>query len=90
MSLLPHKHMLGLEGYSEQDITTVLDTAERMREILERPVKKVPTLRGVTVVNLFFESSTRTRTSFELAEKTQTAARRARMNSSTNPTLYHG
>jgi aspartate carbamoyltransferase catalytic subunit len=61
--------MLGLEGYSEQDITTIMDTAERMREILERPLKKVPTLRGITVVNLFFESSTRTRTSFELAEK---------------------
>lgn len=69
MSLLPHKHMLGLHGYSEQDITTILDTAERMRDILERPVKKVPTLRGVTVVNLFFEASTRTRMSFELAEK---------------------
>ena len=69
MSLLPHKHMLGLEGYSEQDITIVLDTAERMKEILDRPLKKVPTLRGITVVNLFFESSTRTRTSFELAEK---------------------
>jgi aspartate carbamoyltransferase catalytic subunit len=69
MSLLAHKHMLGLHGYSEQDITTILDTAERMREILERPVKKVPTLRGVTVVNLFMEASTRTRMSFELAEK---------------------
>jgi aspartate carbamoyltransferase catalytic subunit len=61
--------MLGLRDYSEQDITTVLDTAERMREILDRPVKKVPTLRGVTVVNLFYEASTRTRMSFELAEK---------------------
>jgi aspartate carbamoyltransferase catalytic subunit len=69
MSLLPHKHMLGLTGYSEQDITTILDTAERMKEILDRPVKKVPTLRGITVVNLFFEASTRTRISFELAEK---------------------
>jgi aspartate carbamoyltransferase catalytic subunit len=69
MSLLPHKHMLGLYGYSEADISTILDTAERMREILDRPVKKVPTLRGVTVVNLFFEASTRTRISFELAEK---------------------
>jgi aspartate carbamoyltransferase catalytic subunit len=69
MSLLPHKHMLGLAGYSEDDITLILDTAERMREILDRPVKKVPTLRGVTVVNLFLEPSTRTRISFELAEK---------------------
>ncbi len=69
MSLLPHKHLLGLLDYSEQDITTILDTSERMREILDRPVKKVPTLRGVTVVNLFMEPSTRTRISFELAEK---------------------
>ncbi|MBU0507493.1 aspartate carbamoyltransferase catalytic subunit [bacterium] len=69
MSLLPHKHLLGLADYSEQDITTILDTAERMKEILDRPVKKVPTLRGVTVVNLFMEASTRTRVSFELAEK---------------------
>ena len=69
MSLLSQEHMLGLNGYTEQDLTTILDTAERMREILNRPVKKVPTLRGVTVVNLFFENSTRTRTSFELAEK---------------------
>jgi len=69
MSLLPHKHLLGLADYSVQDITTVLDTAVRMKEILERPVRKVPTLRGVTVVNLFFEPSTRTRVSFELAEK---------------------
>ena len=69
MSLLSHKHLLGLADYSEADITIVLDTAERMKEILERPVPKVPTLRGVTVVNLFMESSTRTRVSFELAEK---------------------
>jgi aspartate carbamoyltransferase catalytic subunit len=69
MSLLSHKHLLGLADYSEADITTILDTAERMREILERPVPKVPTLRGVTVVNLFMEPSTRTRVSFELAEK---------------------
>lgn len=69
MSLLSHKHLLGLVDYSESDITTILDTAERMKEILERPVPKVPTLRGVTVVNLFMEPSTRTRVSFELAEK---------------------
>ncbi len=69
MSLLPHKHLLGLADYSEQDINTILDTAGHMREILDRPVKKVPTLRGVTVVNLFMEPSTRTRVSFELAEK---------------------
>jgi aspartate carbamoyltransferase catalytic subunit len=69
MSLLPHKHLLGLAEYSAEDITLILETAVRMREILERPFPKVPTLRGVTVVNLFMEASTRTRISFELAEK---------------------
>jgi len=63
------KHLLGLEGVSREEIITILDTAAKFREILERPVKKVPTLRGITVVNLFFEASTRTRMSFELAEK---------------------
>jgi len=63
------KHLLGLEGVTRDEILTVLDTAAIFREILDRPVKKVPTLRGVTIVNLFFEASTRTRMSFELAEK---------------------
>jgi len=58
-----------LEGVSADEITLILDTAEAMKEILDRPIKKVPTLRGVTIVNLFFEASTRTRLSFELAEK---------------------
>ncbi len=61
--------MLGLADYSAAEIQTILDTSLQMRDILNRPVKKVPTLRGVTVVNLFLENSTRTRTSFELAEK---------------------
>ncbi|MBU1936321.1 aspartate carbamoyltransferase catalytic subunit [bacterium] len=69
MNPFPHKHLLGLEDYSASDITNILDTAESMREVLDRPIRKVPTLRGITVVNLFFESSTRTRISFELAEK---------------------
>jgi len=69
MNSFPHKHLLGLQDYSADDILKILDTAESMREILARPIRKVPTLRGVTVVNLFFESSTRTRISFELAEK---------------------
>ena len=68
MSLLSQKHMLGLADYSADEIQTILDTSLQMRDILNRPVKKVPTLRGVTVVNLFLENSTRTRTSFELAE----------------------
>ncbi|UCD37389.1 MAG: aspartate carbamoyltransferase catalytic subunit [Fidelibacterota bacterium] len=63
------KHLLGLEGVSRQDIQTLLDTGFSFREVLDRPIKKVPTLTGINVVNLFFESSTRTRISFELAEK---------------------
>ncbi|HDL19110.1 MAG TPA: aspartate carbamoyltransferase catalytic subunit [Bacteroidetes bacterium] len=63
------KHLLGLEGVSREDIQTILDSALSFKEILQRPIPKVPALRGVTVVNLFFEPSTRTRISFELAEK---------------------
>ncbi len=63
------KHLYGLEGVPKEDIQAILSTAFSFREVLERPVKKVPTLQGVTVVNLFFEPSTRTRISFELAEK---------------------
>ncbi|MDH4222531.1 MAG: aspartate carbamoyltransferase catalytic subunit [candidate division Zixibacteria bacterium] len=66
---LKSKHLLGLEGLSKDEIEMILDTAESFKEILERPIKKVPTLRAVTVVNLFYEPSTRTRISFELAEK---------------------
>lgn len=63
------RHLLGLEGVAAQDIRALLQTGFSFREILERPIKKVPTLTGINVVNLFFESSTRTRISFELAEK---------------------
>ena len=63
------KDLLGIADLSPDEITLILDTAEAMREIGERPIKKVPTLRGKTVVNLFYEPSTRTRTSFEIAEK---------------------
>ena len=66
---LSSRHLLGLQGVSKEDIQTILDTAHTFREILERPIKKVPTLQGKTIVNLFYESSTRTRISFELAEK---------------------
>jgi aspartate carbamoyltransferase catalytic subunit len=62
-------HLLGLEELGSEDILTVLDTARTFREVIERPIKKVPALRGVTVCNAFFEPSTRTRVSFELAEK---------------------
>lgn len=66
---LKRKHLLGLEELSADEITLLLNTAEGMKEIFTRTVKKVPTLRGKTVCNLFFENSTRTRTSFELAAK---------------------
>jgi aspartate carbamoyltransferase catalytic subunit len=66
---LESRHLLGLEGMSKEEITLILDTAINFREILDRPIKKVPPLQGKTVVNLFFESSTRTRISFELAER---------------------
>jgi aspartate carbamoyltransferase catalytic subunit len=66
---LSNRHLLGLKDVPREDIQLILDTATTFREILERPIKKVPTLQGKTVVNLFYESSTRTRISFELAEK---------------------
>jgi aspartate carbamoyltransferase catalytic subunit len=66
---LSSRHLLGLQNVSKEDIQLILDTAHTFREVLERPIKKVPTLQGKTVVNLFYESSTRTRISFELAEK---------------------
>jgi aspartate carbamoyltransferase catalytic subunit len=63
------KDLLSIGDLSPDEIYLILDTAEAMREIGQRPIKKVPTLRGKTVVNLFYEPSTRTRTSFEIAEK---------------------
>ena len=67
--MLRSRHLLGIADLEPDEIALVLDTAEAMTEIAARPIKKVPTLRGRTVVNLFFEPSTRTRTSFEVAEK---------------------
>ncbi len=66
---LSSKHLLGIRDLTPQDITLILDTAAQFKEVLQRPIKKVPTLRDITIVNLFYESSTRTRISFELAEK---------------------
>ncbi len=66
---LRSRHLLGITDLEPDEIRLMLDTAEAMQEIAARPIKKVPTLRGRTVVNLFFEPSTRTRTSFEVAEK---------------------
>jgi aspartate carbamoyltransferase catalytic subunit len=66
---LRSRHLLGIAGLEADEITLILDTAVAMKEIGGRAIKKVPTLRGRTVVNLFYEPSTRTRTSFEIAEK---------------------
>ncbi len=66
---LSSRHLLGLQGVPKEDIQLILDTAVTFREVLERPIKKVPTLQGKTIVNLFYEASTRTRISFELAQK---------------------
>jgi aspartate carbamoyltransferase catalytic subunit len=66
---MQQKHLLDLETYNAEDIIEILDTAEQFRQVLERPIPKVPVLRSKTVTNLFFENSTRTRISFELAEK---------------------
>src|SRR5918993_5513730 len=66
---LSTNHLLGIKELTAQDIRLILDTAQQFKEVLQRPVKKVPSLRDVTIVNLFFENSTRTRISFELAEK---------------------
>jgi aspartate carbamoyltransferase catalytic subunit len=66
---LSTKHLLGIKDLQTEDIQLILSTATQFKEVLQRPVKKVPTLRDVTIVNLFYENSTRTRISFELAER---------------------
>jgi len=71
--MLKSRHLLGLDGMEKHEMLLFLDTARSFREILERPIKRVPTLQGKTVVNLFYEPSTRTRISFELAQKRMSA-----------------
>jgi aspartate carbamoyltransferase catalytic subunit len=66
---LSTKHLLGIKDLQKSDIESILTTAKQFKEVLQRPIKKVPSLRDTTIVNLFYESSTRTRISFELAEK---------------------
>ncbi len=66
---LSTKHLLGIKDLTRDDIQLILTTAEQFKEVLQRPVKKVPSLRDITIVNLFYENSTRTRMSFELAER---------------------
>jgi aspartate carbamoyltransferase catalytic subunit len=69
MSQLSTKHLLGIKNLTEVDIQLILDTAANFKEVINRPIKKVPSLRDITIANVFFENSTRTRLSFELAEK---------------------
>lgn len=69
MSHLSTKHLLGIKDLTREDIELILQTATTFKEVINRPIKKVPTLRDLTIANLFFENSTRTRTSFELAQK---------------------
>lgn len=66
---LSTRHLLGIKDLTEQDIHLILDTAANFKDVLNRPIKKVPSLRDITIANVFFENSTRTRLSFELAEK---------------------
>ena len=66
---LSTRHLLGIKDLTKEDIQLILSTAQQFKEVLQRPVKKVPSLRDVTIVNLFYENSTRTRMSFELAER---------------------
>jgi aspartate carbamoyltransferase catalytic subunit len=73
LTRFPHRHLLGIEPLEPADIEVILDTADGLKEVLDRPIKKVPALRGKTVVNLFYEPSTRTRSSFEIAEKVLSA-----------------
>ena len=63
---LSTRHLLGIKDLTREDISLILSTAEQFKEVLQRPVKKVPSLRDVTIVNLFYENSTRTRTSFDI------------------------
>lgn len=67
--MLKNKHLLGLKNYPAKDIQKIIDTAYHFKTVLQRPIKKVPSLQGITIVNLFFENSTRTKISFELAQK---------------------
>ena len=63
------KHLLGIKDITKEDIELIFTTAQNFKEVINRPIKKVPSLRDITIANLFFENSTRTKLSFELAEK---------------------
>ena len=69
MDKLSVDHLLGIKSLNKNDISLIFKTASHFKEVINRPIKKVPTLRDITIANLFFENSTRTKISFELAEK---------------------
>src|SRR4029077_14949262 len=69
MSKLSQRHLLGIKNITREDIDLIFSTADNFKDVINRPIKKVPSLRDVTIANLFFENSTRTRLSFELAQK---------------------
>ncbi len=69
MKKFSQKHLLGIKDISADDIQLVFETADNFKSIINRPIKKVPSLRDITIANVFFENSTRTRISFELAQK---------------------
>lgn len=69
MHTFNHKHLIGIKDLSTEDIQLIFETTDMFKEVINRPIKKVPTLRDITIANIFFENSTRTRVSFELAEK---------------------
>ncbi|NND24824.1 MAG: aspartate carbamoyltransferase, partial [Flavobacteriaceae bacterium] len=69
MSELSVNHLLGIKYLNAKDIELIFNTADHFKEVINRPIKKVPSLRDITIANLFFENSTRTKLSFELAEK---------------------
>ncbi|MCK5677407.1 MAG: aspartate carbamoyltransferase, partial [Flavobacteriaceae bacterium] len=69
MAELSVTNLLGIKHINKEDINLIFETADHFKEVINRPIKKVPSLRDITIANLFFENSTRTRLSFELAEK---------------------
>ena len=69
MSQLTSKHLLGIKDLKTEDIQLIFETADNFKQVINRPIKKVPSLRDITIANVFFENSTRTKLSFELAEK---------------------
>src|SRR6476619_6411902 len=69
MSKLSQKHLLGIKDITKEDIELIFETADNFKDVINRPIKKVPSLRDITIANIFFENSTRTKLSFELAQK---------------------